>query len=159
MAGPTHGRINLAAFLAVKVRELRVRKGPHSVIVQTLEAALTSGTEVDLHRGKLAFEIWQQTGDQKRLVEIPRPLPPTPIPSTPPREQQVEQIQLRVKVGETTVAAPKRRRFKGNFSSSSSEGIDFSKPDRLSTSKLRHLLASRKRPKPRLKPRPKPRGK
>jgi hypothetical protein len=166
--GRLDSRISVGPFLAAKVEELRVRLGPYSVLVQTLGAALTSGTEVDLRRGKIAFEIWQKTGEQRRLAEIARPLPAPPplparrpfpiipIPSTPPREQQVEQLRPRAKGVKTKVAAPKRR-FKGNLYRSMSVGIDFSKPDSLSTSKGRHLLA--KRPKQRVKLRPKPRGK
>ena len=151
--------LDSATLLGEQLEDLRRRKGPFSTIVQTLEAALRSGTVDDLRRGRVALDMWQQLGEERRLEDIPR-AKPKPLPSCVPPDSSRHEEQLRVwaQAFESKMAVPKKQ-FSEDFSSPSSEGTDFSKPDLLSTSKRRHLLANRKRPKLRPKPRPKPRRK
>jgi hypothetical protein len=144
-----------AAYLAEKAKELVIRKGPHSVIVRTLRDALRSGTDEDLRRGKIAFDIWQQTGEQRRLLDIPKAVPK--LPKIPPVASDPKQEELRVwaEAFEKKMSQPRNEFSETNYRSALSEDIDFSRADRLSTSKRRQCLA--RRPRPKLRPKPRPR--
>ena len=122
------------AFLQEKLAEMRVRKGPLSVIVQTLEAALRSGTQEDLDRGRLALDILQQSGEQRPLAQIPRR-------KTPPEEKRKEEEAQKLKHWGTDL----EKVFKV---APVSDGIDFAHADPLSTRKRRQLLARKPRRKP-----------
>jgi hypothetical protein len=145
--------LDSATFLREQLEDLRRRKGSHSTIVQTLEAALRSGTAEDLRRGRVVFEIWHQKGEERRLEDIPR-AKPKPLPGSVPPDSSPDEEEMRVwaQAVESKMAAPKKQ-FIEYFWSASSEGTDFSRPDPLSTSKRRHLLAARQRPRLRPKPR------
>ena len=135
------------AFLEDKVAKLKVAKGPFSVIVKTVEEALRSGTVEDLRRGALALDIYEQLGEQRGLAQIPRRLAPIQLPTVTTTNNQMVSNRTATppaagRVAKSKASAPTVRSAEMFIPS---HDIDFSRPDSLSTSKRRHLLARRTR--------------
>src|SRR5262249_55209777 len=120
MTDPIKPTRELVKFLTERLEELIDRPGQFSVIVQTPTCPLRTGKEQEVWRADFAYKEYRRTRKQLLLKEIP-PYAGIPFP--------------------INVAAPTMS------DAHLPDGVDFSRPDRLSTKRFRHVLAKRRHPK------------
>lgn len=163
MAEPTLKE--LIAFLEHQLGEMTTRKGAHSTIAKTLKAALSGRTYDELQAGRVACDHFEKHYEQLTLGECRIRLrlsrarqnvrrselekEPKPQRVLDPKAKAMKEWGQQLEQERATL----RKKFAEVYVS---DGIDFARPDRLSTSGKRHLIAKNSRRKPARPEPPKP---
>lgn len=138
----------LVAFLEGELEKIKVRKGPYSKLATTLEQALGSHLAEDLDAARFACGLFDRYGDEHTLPEARAMVRESNLRNAQyeamKRARQQRENEKRRWAGDLANKVEERGKFRDVFVS---EGIDFSRPDTLSTRRMRHVAASKPRKK------------